>query len=973
MDNNRQPASRRTSSDRSGGSQDRVTRQSDERASRPSDSRNSRSGQSKSTKQKKPNSGFRIIIRILIIMLIIGCFAVAGALIGAYLGIVSSSEELNPMAVTPKIFSSKIVVDSTGETYANLEGKENREYVTIDTLPDYVGHAFVAIEDERFYTHNGVDLKATVRSVVKTLTSESTQGGSTITQQLIKNNRGLMSNTWKTKIQEQYLAIQYEKDMLEIYGSKPEYKDKILEIYMNMINLGGDYNGVQTASRHYFNKDASELTISEAAVLACITQAPTYYDPLLNPDNNAEKQKVVLAYMLEQGYITDKEYLEAKNDDVYSRISDFNVSMGNGSKDTYYTDQVKMEVAKDLAEKYKISKQEAYNQLFNAGLEIRIPIDLEIQEIVDKEYMDDANFPTAGYKIQVTYLLDFKSKSENKVKHYEEVTFVKKKEDIPAFEESVKAKYMQPGDEIIATATYPVVQPQSSFIVIDNETGYVTAITGGRGEKLADLGLNRATGTVRQPGSTFKIVASYAPGIDNGTFTVGSVFDDVQYKVGETEFNNWYVKQQFPFRGLSTVREAIRDSMNIIALKAMDAVGVNTSFDYLENFGYTTLVESRTESDGRVVSDKNLSTALGGITDGVSNLENTAAFATIANGGEYRKPIFYTQVYDHDGELILDNTKNESRTVIKPTTAWLLTHAMQDVITSGTGTTIRFRNLSMPISGKTGTTSDSHDLWFEGFTPYYTAGVWLGYDKPETIADGVYHKDLWRKIMEQVHIQKGLTSKPFEQPDGIVTAKVCKESGQLEGEFCSLDPRGSTVVTEYYEKGTEPTETCTVHVSVRIDSVTGQLATNSCPEGQVVQTVMIVRPSGEIADEKVADAKYQRDGLEECVVHTGSNTETGEISLDGLKEGVDYFIDPITGDIVFADGTIIKNPAGQGAVDLPTDLPTETIIPTFSPITTSTPKPTATATPTPTPTPPINPIPTPTNPPLINIPDFKEN
>ncbi len=986
MDNNRRPASRPNEQARNSDPSRRVTRQSDERVSRDSerrtpredDGRLNRSSQQKPTKQKKPNSIFRIIIRVLIIIILVGCFAAAGALIGAYLGIISSSEQLNPMAVAPTIFSSKIVVDSTGETYANLEGKENREYVTIDTLPAYVGHSFVAIEDERFYTHNGVDLRGTVRSALVVITGQGTQGGSTITQQLIKNNRGLLRNTWKTKIEEQYLAIQYEKDMQEIYGSKPAAKDKILELYMNTINLGGDYNGVQTASKHYFNKDAADLSISEAAVLACITQAPTYYDPILNPENNAEKQKIVLSYMLEQGYITDSEYVEAMNDDVYSRIANYNVSLGNGSKDTYYTDQVKIEVAKDLAEKYKISKQEAYNMLFNAGLEIRIPIDLEMQKIIDDAYMDDANFPASGYKIQVTYLLDYKSKAEGKAKHVEKVTFVKSKDEIPAFEESVKAEFLQPGDEIIATATYPVVQPQSSFVVIDNATGYVSAISGGRGEKLADLGLNRATGTVRQPGSTFKIVSAYAPGIDNGTFTVGSVFDDVPFIIGDAEFKNWYNHQAFPYRGLSTVREGIRDSMNIIATKAMEAVGVDTSFNYLLNFGYTTLVESRTLDNGNVVSDKNLSTALGGITDGVSNLENTAAYATIANGGEYREPVFYTQVYDHEGELILDNTQNASKTVIKPTTAWLLTNAMQDVVTAGTGTPVRFRNISMPIAGKTGTTSDSHDLWFEGYTPYYTAGIWLGYDKPETIPDGNFHKDLWRKIMEEVHVQKGLAYKDFTKPSGIVSEKICKESGQLPGEFCEKDPRGSTIISEYFAEGTVPTETCTVHVAVQIDTVTGQIANEFCPTSQVETKIMIVRPSGEIAEDNVADAQYQRDSLEECVVHNSTNTTNKpEINIDGLQEGVDYFIDPITGEIILASGGSGVLPT-EGTENGDSTGSTKEPIFSFNPFNPN-PSPTPEATPTPkptpqpTPTPSVNPIPTPTNPPLINIPDFKEN
>ncbi len=915
MNNDRRPASRPTSRPESRPER-RTTSDDPNRSSNPNSPNNP--NKRKPTKRKKERSKLSKIIRILIIILVVTCFAIAGALIGAYFGIIAQAEELNPLSVTPTIFSSKIVVDSTGEVYTTLEGTENREYVTIDTLPDYVGNAFVAIEDERFYEHNGVDLKGTIRSAWSTLTHQGVQGGSTITQQLIKNIRGLQRNTVKTKIQEQYLAIQYEKDMTEIYGSKEAAKQKILEIYLNTINLGGDYNGVQTAARGYFNKDAKDLTIAESAVLAAITQYPSYYNPLLYPENNRERQLVVLQYMYEQGYITEAEYNEAVNEDVYSKIAEYNVSLGNNSKDSYYTDQVKISVTEDLAEKYNITEQEAYNMLFNAGLEIRIPIDPEIQTIVDEAYLDDSNFPSSGYKIQVIYLLDIMSAEEGKAKHYEERTYVQSMDEVPAFVESVKAEYVKPGDEIIAEATYPVVQPQSSFVVIDNATGYVVAIEGGRGEKLTNLGLNRATSSVRQPGSTFKIVSAYAPALDTGALTLGSVIDDVPFVTADHEFKNWYTNP-FPYRGLSTVREGIKDSMNILAVKAMQTVGIDTAFNYLENFGFTTLVEE----------DKNLSTALGGVTYGVTNLELTAAYAAIANGGQYREPVFYTQVYDHDGNLILDNTQGESRDihqVIKPTTAWLLTDAMVDAVATGTGTSAKFVNLNMPVAGKTGTTSDSKDLWFEGYTPYYTAGVWLGYDDPETISDSSYHKALWRNIMEEIHVAKGLPTKEFAQPEGIVTASICSESGQLATSLCSQDPRGSTVYTEYYESGTQPTESCSVHVSVDIDTSTGQLATEYCPDDVVSSAVRIVRPSGEIAESNVADAQYQRDSLEPCTKHTSANSGGSGSSytvndlvalggLDYLTEGVDYYIDPATGEVVLADSVDIDTVINQILAD----------------------------------------------------------
>lgn len=926
---------------------------------RPTNSKPSANVSNSNKKNKKKKSGKSSVLKIMLVMFLIACFAIAGAGIGAYFGIISSAEKLNAVSVTPSIFSSKIIVEATNEEYAVLEAKENREYVTIDTLPDYLPHAFVAIEDSRFYTHNGIDFKGMARSAVSTFSGKGRQGGSTITQQLIKNIRGISNNNIKQKLQEQYLAVQYEKDMEEVYGSKQAAKDKILEIYMNTINLGGDYNGVQTAAQHYFNKDASELNIAESAVLAGITQYPSKYNPLINPEDNRDRQLVVLKYMLDQGYITNDEYTEAVDDDVYARIADYNISTtSTGGKNTYYTDQVIIDVTNDLAEKYNISVAEASNMVYNSGLEIMIPIDLEIQSIVDEAFLDDSNFPSSGYKIQVIYLLDIKNEVTGKTSHFEEISYVKSKDEIDGVVEKFKNETIGENDTILAEATYPVVQPQSSFVVIDNETGYVMAIEGGRGEKLTNLGLNRASASKRQPGSTFKMVAAFAPGIDAKTFTAGTVFDDVPFKVGTHNFRNWYSG----YRGLSTVREGVRDSMNIVAVKAMDAVGIEKSFDYLLNFGFTTLVDTRTQSNGDVVSDKGLTTALGGLTDGVTNLELTAAYATIANGGEYRKPVFYTKVYDHDGNVILDNTERETRTVIREVPAYIITDTMVEAVQSGTGTGAKFKNLSMPIAGKTGTTSDSYDLWFEGYTPYYTAGIWLGYDEPETIRDSNYHKALWSKIMEKIHVTKGLESKPFEKPEGIDSVSICRESGQLPGQYCSLDPRGNTIYTELFESGTAPTTTCSVHKGVSVDTSTGLIATDSCPADLVATRGYIVRPSGINQGSDVKDSIYQFTSLGTCTAHNGNATE------DESVEGEDYYIDPITGEHLYinnVDGTDTGDNVDSNGNTSPSQ--------SRAPNQTGSPLPTSGSQNTQTSKPAQTPVPTPTEPPLVVIPEFSEN
>ena len=415
------------------------------------------------------------------------------------------------------------------------------------------------------------------------------------------------------------------------------------------------------------------------------------------------------------------------------------------------------------------------------------------------------------------------------------------------------------------------VEPQISFTLMDQETGQVKAIVGGRGEKTEDRSFNRATEATRQPGSTFKVVAAFLPALDGCGMSLATVYKDEPYTyTNGGEVRNWYSG----YRGPSTIRQAIQNSMNILAVKTITDVTPELAYEYLLKLGFTTLVKSRTNSSGGIESDINQSLALGGLTDGITNLEITAAYATIANEGNYIKPVFYTEVYDHDGNLLIDNRKPEESPVISPQNAWLLTSAMHDVVTIGTGTAA---NLSCGLytAGKTGTTSSNYDAWFCGYTPYYTASIWIGFDVNTNFAAGNYHKNMWRKIMDEITEVKGLdTSKTFEMPDGIVRATVCKDTGLLPVEGCDT-------VTDYFAKGTVPKKKCGGNKKIVICNESHKPATNTCKETTTYYYTVDDDGKIEILD---ADFEYDQNILKEkCPLHP-EEEETEDTTEEDKKE-----------------------------------------------------------------------------------------
>lgn len=823
--------------------------------------------------------------------LVICClgFAVVAFIIGFGFvkGIIDHAPKVDAESVSPEGFAT-IVYDQDGKQLERfVSSGSNRVYAYMKDIPVDLQHAFVAIEDERFYEHNGIDLKGIVRAGVKGLTTGNfSEGASTITQQLLKNNvftgwteEKTFRDKLERKIQEQYLAVKLEQDMK---------KDDILEKYMNTINLGQNTLGVQSAAHRYFNKSVSKLNLSECAVIAGITQNPSKFNPVTNPKENAKRRKKVLGNMLKHKYISKSEYDKAMNDKVYERIQNVNDEKSDSSIYSYYMDELSEQVIQDLEDQLGYTHTQAYNALYSGGLSIYAAQDSKIQKICDEEMADTNNYPY-GTKVGLDYRLTVTRKSgsvenfgnETMTKYFREKTgqdyylLYSSEDEAKAAAEEYKAAVLKKGDKA-EERIYFTPQPQASVTVIDQTTGYVKAVVGGRGKKEASLTLNRATNTLRQPGSTFKVLSAYAPALDNGGMTLATVQDDApfNYENGRP-VKNWYSSG---YKGLCTLRYGIEQSLNIVAVKTLTDITPQVGFNYLKNFGFTSIVEKRTNSDGSTFSDIGQPLALGGLTDGVSNLELTAAFAAIGNKGTYTKPIFYTKILDHDGNVLIDNTP-ETNTVIKDTTAALLTSAMEDVVTKGTGTACRLPN--MPVAGKTGTTSSNKDVWFSGFTPYYTCSVWGGYDCNENLPSGStsYPKTLWRKIMGRIH--EDLSRKEFKMPSSLKAVTICKKSGKLAvSGLCDADPRGSMVTTEYFAPGTEPKEVCDCHVSASICGVSGLVATDYCPHATRKTKVFMVRPKGSTGT--TDDSKYEMPG--ECTVHTSPSA--GSI-LDGLFGGKD--------------------------------------------------------------------------------------
>ena len=818
---------------------------------------------------------FLFVKLILVAVLLMAAFA-ASLGYGALKGIIDSAPEIDVASIEPSGYATMVYDREGNLTETLVKSGANRLEATYEELPQCLIDAFVAIEDSRFWSHKGIDIRSILRAAVGVITGESAGGGSTLTQQLIKNNifEGGNENTFgeklERKIQEQYLAVQLEKIM---------DKKIILKNYLNTINLGNNTLGVKAAALRYFNKDVSDLTLSEATVIAGITQAPTRYNPLTENGrkNNEEKRRVILQYMYEQGLIDKEAQEEALADDVYSRITNVNLTaQENESPYTYFTDELITQVMEALQEELGYTETQASNLLFSGGLEIHTTQDPKMQAIVDEEVNNPDNYDVVYYSVD--YQLSV-THADGTTTHYSDESMgsyfrndlgrssfnglFDSKEEADEAISLYRDAMVKEGDTILGEVIHYVLQPQISFVLMDQATGEVKAISGGRGTKEVSRSLNRATETLRQPGSTFKVITSFAPAIDACGANLSTVYYDAPFTVGTKTFRNWYSSKGY--MGYSTIRDGIVYSMNIVAVRCMmETVTPQLGVEYARNFGITSMTDT----------DYNAATALGGITKGVSNLELTAAYATIANQGIYTKPRFFTQILDHNGKVLLDNTP-ETKRVLKDSTAFLLTDAMSQSMESsrmyGSGnlySTSTSANLSnMSNAGKSGTTTSNNDIWFVGYTPYYTAGIWSGCDNNQKISaigsSTSYHKIIWKNIMTRVH--EGLADTGFSIPSSVTTAQVCRKSGKLASPgVCENDPRGSAVYTEYFAKGSEPTEVCDHHGVTTVCSASGGLPTQYCPAELRTSRIFMITPEGETG--ATADSAYRIPGY--CTIHT---------------------------------------------------------------------------------------------------------
>ena len=738
-----------------------------------------KSGQNDNQKQ----SGRIIRTGLKIIALLVLALVIAA---GVYTGIViGGAPDMTVWDAVPKGYRSS-VLDDQENVVLNLSGEaSNRVYVRLDEIPADLQHAFVAIEDSRFYKHHGIDVKGIVRAVFRGLTNGGvTEGASTITQQLLKNNvftdwteEVTFENRLQRKIQEQYLALKLERQAT---------KDWILENYLNTINLGGGNWGVETAAKYYFDKDISDLNLSEAAVLAAITKNPTKFNPRENPEENAERREIVLQYMLEQGYITDQAYQEALADDVYTRIAETQANGTSQEVMTWFEDAMVTQLISDLQTQTGCSEEDAWNQLYKGGLTIYSTENSALQSICDAAAAN------------------------------------------PELYESEDG--------------------QVSMVILDTRSGVVKAMIGGRGEKKASLLMNRATDVIRQPGSTIKIIGEYAAALENRDVTLGTVFDDAPYTYSNgTAVNN----ASGTYGGMTTIRTAIEDSNNIVALKCFQKEGMDAVWNQLDQFGISTLTED----------DKVEALALGGTSGGVTNLELTAAYGTIGRGGAYREPVYYTKVVDRDGNVLLEN-QQETHQAVSPGTAALLTDAMTGVLDNGTGAYADFDNMS--LAGKSGTTSEGRDCWFVGYSPYYTCGVWGGFDDNGAQESSKYVQEIWKNVMSEAHAS--LENSDFTSDEELKVCRICTKSGLLAADgICDSTVQGDMTREEVFVAGTEPVAQCDCHVTVTVCSESGEKATRYCPS--TTTRIYLKEASEGTADSEAVLPSWLAEDSASCQTH----------------------------------------------------------------------------------------------------------
>lgn len=644
--------------------------------------------------------------------------------------IIAAADPIDVDDLRLDLTSSICYLDESGEVkeFEKISGTENRFWVEYAKVPQYMKDAFISIEDERFLSHNGFDIKRTTKAVFEYFTKGSrAQGGSTITQQLVKNITDNAKRTPVRKIQEIWLAFQLEQDLT---------KDQILELYMNTIYLAQGVNGVQTASRLYFDKDVSELSLAQCASIAGITQYPSYYDPFLQPENNKNKQELVLKKMLELGKITQEEHDQAVAEKLDFKKGNMKTSVSYQSyiAETIITDAVKL-----LVEKEGISETVAKKKIYSGGYQIISTVDPKVQSAIDTVFKNPANFPKSPYS------------------------------------------------EI----------PQGAIVVMDPQTGHIKGLYGGIGEKPGLYSLNRAIATTRQPGSCIKPIGVYAPALEAGLITPTTIYTDKKIT-----YQNWSPKNYYSgFRGEMTVQRAVELSVNTIPVQILDDLGIDKSYNFLQDKLH---ISSLSQEDKYGLG----ALSLGGMTNGVSVLEMTAAYATFANNGIYTQPVTILEIRDSYGKSVVKVTP-ETNVAMKEETAEMMHQMLLAVVQNGTGTGAQISGVK--AGGKTGTTDEDKDRWFVGYTPNYVAAVWYGFDIPKGMGyvSGNPALNAWKKvmapIMQDAPQRDYATKTPQYIPSSSLKISVCTVSGLLSSQYC-VDQK--TVAVKSFKEGEQPTEYC---------------------------------------------------------------------------------------------------------------------------------------------------------------------
>ena len=724
--------------------------------------------QKKQEKKKARKKLRRKIILILIIFVLIT------------IGIMLAISAHNWKTLSKDMFNNKnsVVVDTQGNKIATLGVEQKKLTTEMENMPKYLTDAYISIEDERFYSHHGIDIKRTGGAILSYIThfGNSSYGGSTITQQLVKNLTADDSGSIVRKVKEWWKAY-----LLECYFDK----DEILEMYLNVIYVGPNIYGVQAGAKYYFNKDVSKLSLAECAYLAGINHSPNSYNPFYEDDDNSDiiekRTKIVLQKMLELGKINNDEY------DKAIKEVEKGLSFKQGEINTenpiysYHTDALISQLIDDIVEDKNVSKEFATNYLYMSGFTIKSTQNTEIQEEIEQEFL------------KKQYMLDSKDGESTS---------------------------------------------QAAMVIIDHKTGNVLGCVGGLGEKEYFRGLNRATQSQRQTGSAIKPLAVLVPGIDKKLFTGATIFEDEKktFEKGYEPGNN------AGYLGKITVRRALESSQNIPFVEMMEIVTPKTSVNYLKNMGITSLTSE----------DEDLALSLGGLKYGITPLEMAAAYSTIANDGEYIEPTFYTAIVNKDGKVVF-KPKQEKRKVFSEQVAYILKELLTQPVKGTNGTATYCSISGIDVAAKTGTTDDNYDKWLCGFTPYYTAATWFGFDQNETIQYNNQNPAgiIWANVMRRIH--NGLENAVFHQPNRISVTTICSDTGMVANTGCK------NTNLEYFLWGTVPEE-CTKHSGSKVTNSTVNKDDN---------------PSGVYVDDK-EDLELTPDDEKKEMNHTITNTENNE-------------------------------------------------------------------------------------------------